>query len=128
MANDIDLEGRCAVVTGGAQGFGKAIAERFVASGARVALSRAIEIDPAEQAPRQELANMLFDAQQYAKARPLLEGLLGRGGRPLHRHDRRGEGPPGLVGGLRAAGVPSFLANPSRPRYLLRWIRWVAVY
>ena len=38
MSNQIDLEGRRAVVTGGAQGFGKAIAERFVASGARVAL------------------------------------------------------------------------------------------
>jgi 3-oxoacyl-[acyl-carrier protein] reductase len=38
MSNRIDLEGRCAVVTGGAQGFGRAIAERFVASGARVAI------------------------------------------------------------------------------------------
>src|SRR5262245_12396560 len=38
LGNRIDLEGRCAVVTGGAQGFGKAIAERFVASGAGVAL------------------------------------------------------------------------------------------
>lgn len=38
MANDIDLKGRCAVVTGGAQGFGKAIGERFVASGAGVAI------------------------------------------------------------------------------------------
>jgi NAD(P)-dependent dehydrogenase (short-subunit alcohol dehydrogenase family) len=38
MSNDIDLEGRSAVVTGGAQGFGKAITERFVASGARVAI------------------------------------------------------------------------------------------
>ncbi|MBR0696192.1 SDR family NAD(P)-dependent oxidoreductase [Bradyrhizobium lablabi] len=36
--NDIDLKGRSAVVTGGAQGFGRAIAERFVASGARVAI------------------------------------------------------------------------------------------
>jgi 3-oxoacyl-[acyl-carrier protein] reductase len=36
--NQIDLTGRCAVVTGGAQGFGRAIAERFVASGARVAI------------------------------------------------------------------------------------------
>ena len=38
MANAIDLKGRTAVVTGGAQGFGKAITERFVASGAKVAI------------------------------------------------------------------------------------------
>jgi 3-oxoacyl-[acyl-carrier protein] reductase len=38
MKNQIDLEGRNAVVTGGAQGFGRAITERFVASGARVAI------------------------------------------------------------------------------------------
>jgi 3-oxoacyl-[acyl-carrier protein] reductase len=36
--NKIDLNGRCAVVTGGAQGFGRAIAERFVNSGAKVAI------------------------------------------------------------------------------------------
>ncbi|MBN8991907.1 MAG: SDR family oxidoreductase [Rhizobiales bacterium] len=36
--NKIDLNGRCAVVTGGAQGFGRAIAERFVASGAKAAI------------------------------------------------------------------------------------------
>lgn len=34
--NRIDLNGRSAVVTGGAQGLGRAIAERLVASGARV--------------------------------------------------------------------------------------------
>jgi NAD(P)-dependent dehydrogenase (short-subunit alcohol dehydrogenase family) len=38
MVNNIDLEGRNAVVTGGAQGFGKAISERFAASGARIAI------------------------------------------------------------------------------------------
>jgi 2-dehydro-3-deoxy-L-rhamnonate dehydrogenase (NAD+) len=36
--NKIDLSGRCAVVTGGAQGFGRAITERFIASGAKVAI------------------------------------------------------------------------------------------
>jgi 3-oxoacyl-[acyl-carrier protein] reductase len=34
MANKIDLKGRFAVVTGGAQGFGRAITERFLASDA----------------------------------------------------------------------------------------------
>jgi len=37
-ANEIHLEGRCAVVTGGARGIGRAIVERFVRSGARVAI------------------------------------------------------------------------------------------
>ncbi len=36
--NNIDLKGRIAVVTGGAQGFGRAVTERFVASGAKVAI------------------------------------------------------------------------------------------
>lgn len=36
--NTIDLNGRLAVVTGGAQGIGLAVAKRFVASGARVVI------------------------------------------------------------------------------------------
>jgi NAD(P)-dependent dehydrogenase (short-subunit alcohol dehydrogenase family) len=36
--NRIDLDGRCAVVTGGAQGIGRAIAERLIASGASISL------------------------------------------------------------------------------------------
>jgi 3-oxoacyl-[acyl-carrier protein] reductase len=38
MANKIDLNGRVAVITGGAQGFGRASTERFIASGAKVAI------------------------------------------------------------------------------------------
>jgi 2-dehydro-3-deoxy-L-rhamnonate dehydrogenase (NAD+) len=36
--HELDLRGRRAVITGGAQGFGRAIAERLLASGARVSL------------------------------------------------------------------------------------------
>jgi 3-oxoacyl-[acyl-carrier protein] reductase len=38
MSNKIDLSGRFAVVTGGAQGIGRAITERFLESGASVAI------------------------------------------------------------------------------------------
>jgi 3-oxoacyl-[acyl-carrier protein] reductase len=36
--NEYDLKGRVAVVTGGAQGIGLAVARRMTSSGARVAL------------------------------------------------------------------------------------------
>jgi 3-oxoacyl-[acyl-carrier protein] reductase len=38
MTNKIDLGGRNAIVTGGAQGIGRAIVERFLDSGAAIAI------------------------------------------------------------------------------------------
>ncbi|HEY5943942.1 MAG TPA: tetratricopeptide repeat protein, partial [Kofleriaceae bacterium] len=45
-------------------------------TGARNALARAVEIDPEDVQARRELAEMLFDAEQWVKARTLMEGLL----------------------------------------------------
>jgi tetratricopeptide (TPR) repeat protein len=45
-------------------------------TGARNALARAVEIDPEDVQARRELADMLFEAEQWVKARPLIEGLL----------------------------------------------------
>ena len=53
--NRIDLEGRRAVVTGGGQGIGRAIAERLLASGAAVALWDRDR--PLVEATRDELAS-----------------------------------------------------------------------
>jgi len=38
MSNQIDLTDRAGIITGGARGIGYAVAERYIASGARVAL------------------------------------------------------------------------------------------
>lgn len=54
----------------------KVAAELGDKTGARNALTRAVDLDPTDAGPRGELADMLFDAQQWAKARPLLELLL----------------------------------------------------
>jgi 2-dehydro-3-deoxy-L-rhamnonate dehydrogenase (NAD+) len=65
--NKIDLNGRCAVVTGGAQGFGRAIGERFIASGAKLAIwdhdqpfaeKTAKEIGPAASAFKVDVSDL----------------------------------------------------------------------
>jgi tetratricopeptide (TPR) repeat protein len=43
---------------------------------ARNLLARAVELDPEDVAPRKELAEMLFDAGQWVKARQVMETLL----------------------------------------------------
>jgi 2-dehydro-3-deoxy-L-rhamnonate dehydrogenase (NAD+) len=81
--NKIDLNGRSAVVTGGAQGFGRAITERFVASGAKVAIwdhdqalaeKTAKEIGPAVTVLKVDVS----DLAAVEKARDATVGALGK--------------------------------------------------
>ena len=68
MANDIDLKGRFAVVTGGAQGIGRAVAERFLASGAAVAIwdrdAALAETVATELAPRGRVVAVAADVSR----------------------------------------------------------------
>jgi NAD(P)-dependent dehydrogenase (short-subunit alcohol dehydrogenase family) len=76
MSNQIDLKGRVAIVTGGAQGIGLAVAERFVASGASVVLwdidaarldTARTGLGPAASADRVELTDAAAVAAATAK-------------------------------------------------------------
>jgi 3-oxoacyl-[acyl-carrier protein] reductase len=83
MANRIDLKGRTGVVTGGAQGFGRAIAERFAASGARVAIwdrdMRLAERTAAELGERVvAIAADVTEPSEVAGARDATVSRLGR--------------------------------------------------
>lgn len=54
----------------------KVAAELGDRTGARMALTRAVDLDPYDLDSRRDLARMLFEADQWEKARPLIEGLL----------------------------------------------------
>jgi len=83
MSNTIDLAGKNAVVTGGAQGIGRAIVERFLASGAAVAIwdrDKALA-DKTAGALRGKVATFAVDVTNYAeveRARDDTGKVLGR--------------------------------------------------
>lgn len=80
MPNQYDLNGRVAVVTGGAQGFGRAVTERFVASGARVNIWD-MDIDLAEKTAS-ELGDAVVavetDVSDFASVEAARDAALGR--------------------------------------------------
>jgi 2-dehydro-3-deoxy-L-rhamnonate dehydrogenase (NAD+) len=85
MPNKIDLTGRNAVVTGAAQGIGRAIAERFLDSGASVAIwdrDRALAQKTAEQLnSRGRVAAVSVDVTQAADVEHAREATLKEFGR-----------------------------------------------
>ncbi|MBN8974075.1 MAG: SDR family oxidoreductase [Rhizobiales bacterium] len=81
--NKIDLNGRSAVVTGGAQGFGRAITERFVASGAKVAIWDH-DIAMAEQTAKQigpAVTAVQVDVSDLAAVEKARDGTLAKLGK-----------------------------------------------
>lgn len=83
MPNQIDLNGRIAVVTGGAQGFGRAVAERFAASGAKVDIwdydTALAEKTAAEIGPAARVVGV--DVSDYASVEQARDVSLGEHGR-----------------------------------------------
>jgi tetratricopeptide (TPR) repeat protein len=55
---------------------GKVATELGDRTGARSLLARAVEMDPADLASKRELADMLYDAQQWQKAQAVMESLF----------------------------------------------------
>jgi 3-oxoacyl-[acyl-carrier protein] reductase len=101
--NRIDLDGRCAVVTGGAQGIGRAIAERLLGSGATVwlwdrdaALAEATARELGASAPAAAVditdpAAVVAAAQQVVDANGRIDILVNNAGisganAPLHEY------------------------------------------
>jgi 3-oxoacyl-[acyl-carrier protein] reductase len=85
MTNKIDLQGRNAIVTGGAQGIGRAITERFLDSGASVAIwdrdDKLAQQTAAELESRGRVIAVKVDVTQFAdieKARDATLKELGR--------------------------------------------------
>ena len=70
--NVIDLSGRVAVVTGGAQGIGLAVARRLLASGAKVAIW---DIDEAEMARAVQALSSLGDVKGFRCDQSAIEAV-----------------------------------------------------
>jgi 3-oxoacyl-[acyl-carrier protein] reductase len=85
MANSIDLAGRSAVVTGGAQGIGRAVVERFLDSGARVAIwdrdHALAQNTAAELANRGQITAIAVDVTDLATVEAARDATLAAFGR-----------------------------------------------
>jgi NAD(P)-dependent dehydrogenase (short-subunit alcohol dehydrogenase family) len=85
MTNRIDLAGRSAVVTGGAQGIGRAVVERFLDSGAAVAIwdrdRQLAEKTAAELGSRGRVVSIEVDVTELAQVERARDATLAAFGR-----------------------------------------------
>jgi tetratricopeptide (TPR) repeat protein len=97
-------------------------------TGARAALWRAVDLDPADLQSKRELGEMLFEAQQWEKARQVMEGLtehedfLGKDASvELHYRIARAARELGdLEGANKHAAISLALTPDHRPSLLLK--------
>lgn len=80
-----DLEGRVAIVTGGARGIGRAIGTRFLEQGATVVIAdrdlASAEVTATELAPRGPVTAMALDVTDWAAADQLMTDVVADHGR-----------------------------------------------
>jgi 3-oxoacyl-[acyl-carrier protein] reductase len=85
MSSKIDLDGRCAIVTGGAQGIGRAIAQRLLDSGAAVAIwdrdGRLAEETAEALKAHGRVATFAVDVADYASVEQARDATLDSFGR-----------------------------------------------
>jgi NAD(P)-dependent dehydrogenase (short-subunit alcohol dehydrogenase family) len=77
------LKGKVALITGGGTGIGKAIAERFVADGARICITgrRQVMLDKvARSLPAESVTTCAGDVTKYADAGRMVESAMAFGG------------------------------------------------
>jgi 2-dehydro-3-deoxy-L-rhamnonate dehydrogenase (NAD+) len=74
--NKIDLEGRCAIVTGGARGIGLATVERLAASGAKVAIWDLDEEEAQTQAQRLSQHHVAADVSSESSVQAAFAATL----------------------------------------------------
>ncbi len=80
----MNLEGKVALITGGGQGIGSAIAERFVADGARICItgrSQAKLDNVARSLPSDSVITCAGDVSKYEDARAMVEATVKFGGK-----------------------------------------------
>ena len=116
--NQLDMKGRIAVITGGAQGLGYAVAERMLKSGAAVALWDMNEEQLAKAMQHLAALGAVSTAVVNVFGAPPIDGLGATGGMKLmveHRGDHEADQGEACGGDVRTGGADA-VDESHRPR------------